>query len=49
MFELTSKIPDSGFHFDFEEYNICLKSMYFDVIPVQFHARNGFHCAISEH
>ena len=45
MFELTSEIPDSDFDFDFEECNICLKSKYFDVIPVQLHARNGFHCA----
>ena len=49
MFELTSVIPDSDFHFDFEECNICLKSKYFDVIPVQLHARNGFYCVNSEH
>ena len=49
VFELTSDIPDSDFHFDFEECNICLKSKYFDVIPVQLHARNGFHWVTSEH
>ena len=49
VFELTSEIPDSDFPFDFEECNICLKSKYFDVIPVQLHARNGFHCVNSEH
>ena len=49
MFELTFIIPDSDFHFYFEECNICLKSKYFDVIPVQLHARNGFHCLNSEH
>ena len=35
VFELTSDLPDSDFHFDFEECNICLKSRYFNVIPVQ--------------
>ena len=48
VFELTSEIPDSDFHFHFEECNICLKSKYFDVIPVQLHARNGFHCVTSK-
>ena len=46
---LISEIPESDFHFDFEECNICMKSKYFDVIPVQLHARNGFHCVNSEH
>ena len=49
VFELTTEIPESDFHFDFEECNICLKSKYFDVILVQLHARNGFHCVTSEH
>ena len=49
VFELTSEFLDSDFHFDFEECNICLKSKYFDVIPVQLHVRNGFHCVTSEH
>ena len=49
VLELTTEIPDSDFHFDFEECNICLKSKYFDVIPVQLHARNGFLCATKEH
>ena len=35
VFELTSDIPDSGFHFDFEEdCNICLKSKYINEITV---------------
>ena len=38
MFELTSQILDSDLYFDFEECNICLKSKYFDVIPVKLHA-----------
>ena len=36
IFELTSDIPDSGFHFDFEEdCNICLKYKYINEITVQ--------------
>ena len=48
MIELTSEIPDSDYDFDFEECNICLKYKYFEVIPVQLHSRNEFHCATSE-
>ena len=35
MLELTSDIPDSGFHFDFEDWNICLKSKFLHEITVQ--------------
>ena len=49
VFKLNSEIQDTYFHFDFKECNICLKSKYFDVIPVQLHARNGFHSETSEH
>ena len=49
VFELTSEIQDSDFHFDFEEINICLKSKFFDVIIVQLHASIGFYCSNSDH
>ena len=35
VFELTSDIPDSDFHIDFEDCNICLKSKNINEITVQ--------------
>ena len=49
VYEFSSEITDSAFHFDFEECNICLKSKYFDVIPVKLHARNEFYFVKKEH
>ena len=34
VFELTSDNPDSDFHIDFEDCNICLKSKYINEITV---------------
>ena len=49
MFELTSEIRDSHFHFDFEDCNICLKSKYFTEITVQLQVPIALHCATSLH
>ena len=49
MFELTSDIPDSGFHFDFDDWNICLKSNLINKITVQLQAHIALHCVTSLH
>ena len=49
VFELTSDIPDSGFHFDFKDCNICLKSKYFNEITVQLYVHIAINCVTSMH
>ena len=49
VFELTSDIPDSSFHNDFEDCYICLKSRYFNMITVQLQVPIALHCVTSLH
>ena len=49
VFELTSDIPDSNFHFDFEDCNICLKSKNFNEITVQLQVHIAIHFVTSVH
>ena len=49
VFELTSEIPDSDFHFDFVDYNIFLNSKYFNMIYVKLQVPIALHCVTSLH
>ena len=49
VFELTSKTPNSGFHFDLEDGNFCLKSKYFNEITVEHQTHIAINCVTSLH
>ena len=47
VFEFTSQIPYSDFHFDFQNFNICLNSKYFNEITVQLQVPIALLCDTS--
>ena len=49
VFDLAFEIPDSDFHFDFEDCNICLKSKYFTEITLQILVSIALYCVTSLH